>query len=117
MAERMLGLDVGTTAVRVVEVVLDRPGKTPVVSRVGEVPLPAGAVRDGEVADVAAVGAAIAELWRQTGLRRRPHPDPPRRGRPRPRRPGVGAAGRAGRAADGPGSGGRRPPLDARRAA
>src|SRR5882757_126141 len=71
MAERMLGLDVGTTAVRVVEVVLDRPGKTPVVSRVGEVPLPAGAVRDGEVADVAAVGAAIAELWRQTGLRPR----------------------------------------------
>lgn len=71
MAERMLGLDVGTTAVRVVEVVLDRAGKTPVVSRVGEVPLPAGAVRDGEVADVGAVGAAIAELWRQTGLRSR----------------------------------------------
>src|SRR3954454_23264265 len=71
MAERTLGLDVGITAVRVVEVVLDRPGKTPFVSRVGEVPLPPGAVRDGEVADVGAVGAAIAELWRQTGLRPR----------------------------------------------
>src|SRR5919206_2466457 len=73
MAERVLGLDVGTTAVRVVEVALDRSprGRGPVVTRVGEVPLPAGAVRDGEVADPAAVGAAIAELWRQTGLRSR----------------------------------------------
>ena len=68
MAERVLGLDVGTGAVRVVEVVLSSP---PVVSRVGEVPLPPGAVRDGEVMDAAAVGAAITELWRQTGLRSR----------------------------------------------
>ena len=87
MAERVLGLDVGTSAVRVVEVALERPhrgsppgaraggrgrsGRSPVVTRVGEVPLPPGAVRDGEVADPAAVGAAIAELWRQTGLRSR----------------------------------------------
>jgi type IV pilus assembly protein PilM len=77
MAERVLGLDVGTTAVRIVEVAFDRPGgrgrpgRVPVVTRVGEVPLPPGAVRDGEVADPAAVGAAIAELWRQTGLRNR----------------------------------------------
>src|SRR5918992_6270743 len=78
MAERVLGLDVGTSAVRVVEVACDRPGgrgrpsgRPPVVTRVGEVPLPPGAVRDGEVADPAAVGAAIAELWRQTGLRSR----------------------------------------------
>src|SRR5207237_317147 len=68
MAERVLGLDVGTSAVRVVEVVLSSP---PAVSRVGEVPLPPGAVRDGEVIDAAAVGAAITELWRQTGLRSR----------------------------------------------
>ena len=68
MAERVLGLDVGTTSVRVVEVVLSSP---PAVSRVGEVPLPPGAVRDGEVVDAAAVGAAITELWRQTGLRSR----------------------------------------------
>ncbi len=77
MAERALGLDVGTTAVRVVEVVIERPGgrgrpgRSPHVSRVGEVPLPSGAVRDGEVLDPAAVGAAIGELWRQTGLRSR----------------------------------------------
>jgi type IV pilus assembly protein PilM len=77
MAERVLGLDVGTSAVRVVEVAFDRPGgrgrsgKSPVVSRVGEVPLPPGAVRDGEVSDPDAVGAAIRELWRQTGLRSR----------------------------------------------
>ena len=78
MAERVLGLDVATTAVRVVEVAFDRAGGRrgrsaagPVVTRVGEVPLPPGAVRDGEVVDPAAVGAAIAELWRQTGLRSR----------------------------------------------
>jgi type IV pilus assembly protein PilM len=77
MAERVLGLDIGTSAVRVVEVALDRSngrgrsGRSPVVTRVGEVPLPPGAVRDGEVADPAVVGAAIAELWRQTGLRSR----------------------------------------------
>ena len=77
MAERVLGLDVGTTAVRVVEVAIERPGgrgkagRPPVVTRVGEVPLPPGAVRDGEVLDPAVVGAAISELWRQTGLRPR----------------------------------------------
>ncbi|HEV7864405.1 MAG TPA: type IV pilus assembly protein PilM, partial [Acidimicrobiia bacterium] len=74
MAERLLGLDVGTTAVRVVEVAIERaggrrPGRPPVVTRVGEVLLPPGAVRDGEVVDPTAVGAAISELWRQTGLR------------------------------------------------
>jgi type IV pilus assembly protein PilM len=89
MAERVLGLDIGTSAVRVVEVAYERPGgrgrqsgrlssrgtsslsPRAVVTRVGEVPLPPGAVRDGEVADPTAVGAAIRELWRQTGLRPR----------------------------------------------
>src|SRR5438067_12193556 len=80
MAERVLGLDVGTSAVRVVEVAFDRHGgrgrrgaggAPATVTRVGEVPLPPGAVRDGEVVDPAAVGAAITELWRQTGLRSR----------------------------------------------
>ena len=77
MAERVLGLDVGTSAVRVVEVSFERPARgrqsarPTVVTRVGEVPLPPGAVRDGEVVDPTAVGAAIRELWRQTGLRPR----------------------------------------------
>jgi len=80
MAERVLGLDVGTSAVRVVEVAFDHPGgrgrrhpggPAATVTRVGEVPLAAGAVRDGEVVDPTAVGAAISELWRQTGLRSR----------------------------------------------
>src|SRR5581483_4676570 len=69
MAERVLGLDVGTSAVRVVEVAFDHPGgrgrrhpggPAATVTRVGEVPLAAGAVR-----------AASSELWRQTGLRSR----------------------------------------------
>src|SRR3712207_4390160 len=68
MAERVLGLDIGTNHVRVVEVVLS---SSPTVSRVGEVPLPPGADRDGEVLDVPAVGEAIAALWRQAGLRGR----------------------------------------------
>jgi type IV pilus assembly protein PilM len=68
----MLGLDVGTSAVRVVELEIGDSGEhgsRPVIRVFGQVALPAGAVRDGEVVDPAAVGEAIAELWRETGLR------------------------------------------------
>lgn len=68
VAERALGLDVGTSAVRVVEVSLE---PRPVVRVFGQVALPPGAARDGEVVDPAAVGEAIARLWREQGLRRR----------------------------------------------
>src|SRR2546430_9685823 len=80
MAERVVGMDVGPSAVRVVGVAFDphggrgrrsSGGPAATVTRVGEVPLPPGAVRDGEVVDPAVVGAAITELWRQTGLRSR----------------------------------------------
>ncbi len=68
MAERVLGLDVGTTAVRVADV---EPGPRPVLRAFGHVDLPPGAVRGGEVVDPAAVADAIRQLWRETGLRQR----------------------------------------------
>jgi type IV pilus assembly protein PilM len=58
-----VGLDIGTTAVRLVQVGTHRG--QPRVQRSGEVGLPQGAVREGEVADVEAVAAAIKTLWAQ----------------------------------------------------
>ena len=69
MATRAVGLDVGTSAVRAVELVLGREQVT--LTRFGQVALPAGAVRDGEVADPPAVSAAIRRLWRDAGFRTR----------------------------------------------
>ena len=69
MATRAVGLDVGTSAVRAVEVVLGR--EQPTMSRFGQVALPAGAVRDGEVADPPAVASAIRRLWKEVGFRTR----------------------------------------------
>jgi type IV pilus assembly protein PilM len=56
-----VGLDIGTSAVRAAEVTLVR-GR-PSVRLCGEVPLPPGAVREGEVVDVEIVARAIRELW------------------------------------------------------
>ncbi|HWJ83978.1 MAG TPA: pilus assembly protein PilM, partial [Cellulomonas sp.] len=64
---RVIGLDIGTTGVRAVEVEFDNggaargaPGR---VVRAGFVPLPWGAVHDGEVAEPATVSSAIKRLW------------------------------------------------------
>jgi type IV pilus assembly protein PilM len=69
MAQRAVGLDVGTSAVRAVELVLGRERVT--LTRFGQVALPPGAVRAGEVVDAPAVGAAIRRLWREAGFRSR----------------------------------------------
>lgn len=69
MAQRAVGLDVGTSAVRAVELVLGRDSVT--LTRFGQVALPPGAVRAGEVLDVPAVTAAIRRLWREAGFRSR----------------------------------------------
>jgi type IV pilus assembly protein PilM len=66
MARTTIGLDVGTNAVRAVEVRLGRDG--PVVDRVGQVALPYGAVTAGEVVDAAAVAAALRRLWKEVGF-------------------------------------------------
>jgi type IV pilus assembly protein PilM len=50
--------------VRAAQVVITRDGLK--LERIGQVALPAGAVRDGEVVDKAAVAAALTELWRRS---------------------------------------------------
>lgn len=63
---RSIGLDIGTSAVRAVEVHA-RKG-APVVVRLGQVALPTGAVADGEIRDPEAVSAALRRLWSRAGF-------------------------------------------------
>ncbi len=63
----VVGLDIGTSGVRAAELTLGRSGAT--LERFGQIGLPQGAVRDGEVVDVAVVAAAIRQLWSQAKLR------------------------------------------------
>ena len=65
MARRVIGLDIGTHAVRVAEVELDDP---PRVVAFGQVALPYDAVREGEIVDAGAVTKAVARLWSELGL-------------------------------------------------
>lgn len=67
MARRLIGLDIGTNAVRVVEL---EPGEVPRVISFGQVALPPDAMREGEVVDRAAVTAAIQRLWKELSLRK-----------------------------------------------
>jgi type IV pilus assembly protein PilM len=66
VARKVVGLDIGTTAVRAAEVSVRR-GQV-VLERIGQAGLPGGAVADGEVVDPAAVAAAIKDLWRRTRI-------------------------------------------------
>jgi type IV pilus assembly protein PilM len=62
MAKRMsIGLDIGSSAVRAAEVMID--GDRKVLRRFAQVGLPAGAVIEGEVRDREAVATAIKRLW------------------------------------------------------
>jgi type IV pilus assembly protein PilM len=58
---RAVGLDIGTTGVRAAQIAWSKDQAT--LERFGQVALPPGAVRDGEVIDSEAVAAAIRELW------------------------------------------------------
>ena len=64
---RVIGLDIGTTHVRAAELAFGSggPARTaaPTLVRYAEVGLPAGAVRDGEVAESSTVVTAIRQLW------------------------------------------------------
>ncbi|NMR20164.1 type IV pilus assembly protein PilM [Cellulomonas fimi] len=64
---RVIGLDIGTTQVRAAELEFagGGPSRTsqPTVVKFGEVPLPLGAVRDGEVTELQTVATAIKQLW------------------------------------------------------
>ncbi len=60
MAKTRIGVDIGSTAVRAAEVV---PGDQAVLVRAAQVPLPPGAVENGEVRRPEVVGDALRELW------------------------------------------------------
>ncbi len=68
MPKTRIGLDVGSTAVRAAELT---EGSPPSVVRAAQVPLPAGAVENGEVRDVPAVSEALRELWTRGGFKSR----------------------------------------------
>jgi type IV pilus assembly protein PilM len=59
-----VGLDIGTSGVRAAELSFGKNGAT--LERFGQVALPAGAVREGEVADPDTVAEAIKHLWTST---------------------------------------------------
>jgi type IV pilus assembly protein PilM len=66
MARTRVGVDVGSTAVRVAEVAA---GDVPVVVRAAQGPLPPGAVEAGEVRQPEVVAEALRELWDKAGIR------------------------------------------------
>jgi len=65
-ARTAIGLDIGTSVVRAVELSFGRGGIT--LERFGQVVLPDGVVRDGQVVDPEPVVARLRELWEATGL-------------------------------------------------
>jgi type IV pilus assembly protein PilM len=67
MAKGRIGLDIGSTAVRAVELV----GTPLTVVRASQVALPPGAVESGEVRDPAAVSEALRKLWSDGGFKGR----------------------------------------------
>lgn len=58
-----VGLDIGSSGVRAAELALGKSGAR--LERFGQVALPVGAVRAGEVVDVDTVAAALRQLWSQ----------------------------------------------------
>jgi len=61
-----IGVDVGSTAVRVAEVAA---GEIPVIVRAAQVPLPQGVVEAGEVRQPQVVAEALRELWSKAGVK------------------------------------------------
>lgn len=64
-----IGLDIGSSAVRAVRLRQGRRGSK--LEQVGQVQLPIGAVRDGEIIEPDVVVAALKQLWRTFKLRGR----------------------------------------------
>ncbi len=68
MATSVVGLDIGSTGVRGVE--LSAKGKNkPMLLRSYEIPLPPGAVMRGEIVHPEIVGSALKRLWSQGGFK------------------------------------------------
>ena len=68
MGDRIVGLDIVTSALRAVELVIEE-GRPPVLEAFGQVGLPLGVIVDGEIRDRAEVAAAIRRLWRKGGFK------------------------------------------------
>lgn len=66
MPRTRIGVDVGSTAVRVAEVAA---GEIPVIVRAAQVPLPRGVVEAGEVRQPEVVAEALRELWSKAGVK------------------------------------------------
>lgn len=67
MAEHLIGLDIGSFAVRAAEVSGD-PGNL-MLHRFSQLTLPPGAVVDGEIIDPTAVATTIRSLWEKGGFK------------------------------------------------
>lgn len=63
-ARSAIGLDIGTSGVRAAELSFGRHGVT--LEKFGQVAVPPGSVRDGEVVEPTVVAEAIRELWAAT---------------------------------------------------
>jgi type IV pilus assembly protein PilM len=63
----VVGLDIGGSAVRAARVVSGKKGSA--LAAFGQVALPTGVVKDGEIRDAGVVSEAIAELWKRARLR------------------------------------------------
>lgn len=70
MAQRIVGVDIGTSAVRAVELTVDS-GHQPVLEAFGQVGIPPGAVVDGEIRDRSQVVQALQRVWKEGGFRQR----------------------------------------------
>jgi type IV pilus assembly protein PilM len=68
MASTIVGIDIGSSAVRAVEV-QGAATSTPVITRYHEEPLPEGSVRRGEVVEVMTVASALRRLWSSGGFK------------------------------------------------
>ncbi len=68
MASTIVGIDIGSSAVRAVEV-QSASKAAPVITRYHEVPLPDGSVRRGEVIEVSTVASALRRLWSGGGFK------------------------------------------------
>jgi len=66
VARTRIGVDVGSTAVRVAEVAA---GDIPVIVRAAQVPLLPGVVEAGEIRQPEAVAEALRELWSKSGVK------------------------------------------------
>jgi type IV pilus assembly protein PilM len=67
MARRLIGLDIGTNAVTIAEVTAGTP---PRLDMFAQVALPRDAMREGEVADEAAITDAVSRLRAEVGLKK-----------------------------------------------